>query len=215
MRSVSGGDAEIYAALLVELLRSVQVKRVASDGATETVWCDVTKRAILPGIRDRKYKTAVATHQDILLNIGHRSGRAFRLGFTGRARCALPPRRILLWRRIVGKFVIGNLGVVYRASIYYRWAQQKSAETEWKSAIESAESAATEAAVAADCSEVRIIKSQARNIRELWTIVESVVESKISVIVAMHGANAVSCAHHRRADAARALHSRLHANICV
>lgn len=45
----SGGEAEIEAALFIELLRGVQIELVEGHGAVEAFASDVTERAVFPG----------------------------------------------------------------------------------------------------------------------------------------------------------------------
>ena len=74
--NASGGGAEVYAALFVELLRGVEVERIASDAAAQSVRRDVAQRSAVPRICYSEYEAAIAPHKNILLFFARRCGGA-------------------------------------------------------------------------------------------------------------------------------------------
>jgi hypothetical protein len=140
------------------LLRGVQIERVASDTAAETVRRYVAQRSVLPRIRDGEDESAVPADENVLLDITWRRRGAFWFRLDGCPRGSRAPWR---WRVGGGNVSCGFIvrcGVVgYGSSLFdnHWWAQEKAAEPERHSPIESATAVV---AIAADRSEVRKIK---------------------------------------------------------
>src|ERR1700740_1014777 len=97
----SGWDAEVNAALFVELLCGLQIQGIATDAVAQAVGSHVAKGTVVPRVGGVKYETTIAAHENVLLCVGQGSGRTLRLGFAGRPRSARAPGRILLWRRVI------------------------------------------------------------------------------------------------------------------
>ena len=65
----SGGEAKIQAALLIELLRGVQIELVERQGAAQALASDVAKRAVLPSEGGGKKQRSIAANKNIFIGI--------------------------------------------------------------------------------------------------------------------------------------------------
>lgn len=92
-----GGDwgAEVQAALLVELLRGVEVELIAGKGMAHAFVGDVAERVIFPGVRCCKKHGSIAANKNIFLGFALRSWlgsrrQVLRCVIWGRFRIAWP-----------------------------------------------------------------------------------------------------------------------------
>jgi hypothetical protein len=138
------------------LLRCIQVERVATDAAAETVWRYVSQRSVLPAVSDGEDESAVSAYENVLLDIAWRRRGTFWFGFCS-ARASRVPRRG--GGGSIRCDFIARSGVFGCGSSFldnYWRAQEEAAESEGSAAVESA---AVVMAIAADCSEMRKIKA--------------------------------------------------------
>jgi len=96
---------EIYAALFVELLRGVEVERIASDTAAQTIGSDVAQRSAFPRICYGEYEAAIAPHKNILFFLARRRRSAICFWFDT-AHGSRASWQTLYWRRVVGDFLV-------------------------------------------------------------------------------------------------------------
>jgi hypothetical protein len=176
------GRAEVQAALLVELLSGVEIKRVTPDTAAQTFWSNVAKRSVLPAVRDGKDYASVLPYENVLLDVGRRDRGALRFGLSGGARRSRMARSWgVFGRRVRRHSIVGCDFVTGRSNVPEndRRGEQKATEPERSSTVEPAAAAAT---ISANRSKVRKIKSKAGRILEICAV-----ESGIyAVAIAIH-----------------------------
>jgi hypothetical protein len=208
LRDGSGRGAEGQATLLVELLRSVQVQGIACDRTTEALGRYVPQGSVLPDIAHGKNEAAVTTDENVLFDVGLRGWGAFGLRFTDGPRSSGASAWFLCNRGIINDFFFGNAAIGFKGLRFlddHRRTEKKAAEAEGESATKPA---TVQATIAADGGQVGIIETEARDILEVRAV-----ETAVGAVDDSH--TVTPCADDRRADATRALHSRLCVHGCM
>jgi hypothetical protein len=167
MRVVSGGGAEVQAALFVELLRGAQIELVCRDRVAQTLAGNVAKRAVLPGVCGGKKHRSIASNENIWLDFRFGKGNSL-----GGGRAVLPRLVIRGSASCFDGFgcafaVVDGLSVLGRSVVYVvrkeRHVIAAAGEKRNKSRDELAVAILAVVPVRMRCGKVREIKTQPGN----------------------------------------------------